>query len=354
MYRFANPSAFEWLWLIPLVWFSAWASQKKLSSQLTSSFGKKLTPFLTSSKSTGRRRLRLILFSFALLCFVIALARPQAGRGQQAIKSEGIELMIAVDVSNSMLAEDIKPSRLAFAKSEIIRLLDLLSGDKVGLIAFAGSATLVSPLTTDKAALKMFVESLSPISVENQGTDFRKAIAEAKEAFERGGVDPDEGVTVTRVVLIASDGEDQEKGAIDEAKKAAMSGIRIFAIAFGTERGGPIPIRDERGFLRGYKKDSSGQEVVTQVKGTALRELASAGKGSFFHIAFGANDAHTVRAELDKLEKAQFATDMTTSYDEKYQYFIVLGLLFILLELVIGDRQSAGRIWRGRFEVAAK
>lgn len=354
MYRFANPSAFEWLWLIPLLWILAWTSQKRMSRKLSAAFGKKLTPFLTSSKSVGRSRLRLFLFSLSLLCFVIALARPQAGRGQQAIKSEGIELMIAVDVSNSMLSEDIKPSRLAFAKSEIMRLLDLLSGDKVGLIAFAGSATLVSPLTTDKAALKMFVESLSPLSVENQGTDFRRAISEAKDAFERGGVDPDEGVTVTRVVLIASDGEDQEQGALDAAKKAALDGIRIFTIAFGTERGGPIPIRDERGYLRGYKKDSSGKEINTQVKGTALKELAQAGKGSFFHIAFGANDAHTIRAELDKLEKAQFASDVTTSYDEKFQYFIILGLLFALVELLIGDRQSAGRIWRGRFEVPVK
>ncbi len=354
MFRFANPSALQWLWFLPVIIIIATVAQKRFSKQLVKAFGKRLSPFLTSSRSPGRRRLRLILFSLALTCFVIALARPQTGRGQQAIKSEGVELMIAVDVSNSMLAEDIKPSRLGFAKSELLRLLDLLGGDKVGLIAFAGSATLVSPLTTDKAALKMFVESLSPISVENQGTDFKKAIAEAREAFERGGVDPDEGVTVSRVVLIASDGEDQEKGAIEEAKKAAQTGMRIFSIAFGTERGAPIPIRDERGYLRGYKKDQAGKEVITQVKGTALREIAAAGKGSFHHISFGANDARTIKAELDKLEKAQFASEMSTSYDEKYQYFLIAGLLFALLELLLGDRQSAGRIWRGRFEVAVK
>ncbi len=289
-----------------------------------------------------------------MICFVIALARPQTGRGQQAIKSEGVELMIAVDVSNSMLAEDVKPSRLSFAKTEIVRLLDLLGGDKVGLIAFAGSATLVSPLTTDKAALKMFVETLSPLSVENQGTDFKKAILEARESFERGGVDPDEGVNVARVILIASDGEDHEKGAIEEAKRAAKDGMRIFGIAFGTAQGAPIPIRDERGYLRGYKKDTKYKEVVTKVSGNALRELAAAGKGSFHHISFGANDSRTIKAELDKLEKAQFASEMSASYDEKYQYFIVAGLLFALLELLLGDRQAAGRIWRGRFEVAAK
>lgn len=354
MFRFANPAAFQMLWLLPIILLIAFASQKKLTKGLEKAFGKKLSPFLTSSKSPGRRRLRLFFFSLSLICFVIALARPQTGRGQQAIKSEGVELMIAVDVSNSMLAEDIKPSRLAFAKTEIIRLLDLLGGDKVGLIAFAGSATLISPLTTDKAALKMFVEGLSTISVESQGTDFRKAISEAREAFQRGGVDPDEGVTVARVVLIASDGEDQEKGAIEEAKKAAQNGIRIFSMAFGTERGAPIPVRDERGYLRGYKKDKSGREVMTQVKGTALREIAEAGKGSFHHISFGANDARTIKAEIDKLEKAQFASEVSASYDEKYQYFLVLGLIFALLELLIGHRQAAGRIWRGRFEVPVK
>lgn len=354
MFRFANPSAFHYIWLLGLILVLAWGFQKQLNSSLQKAFGKKLSPFLTSSKSPFKRRLRLLIYSLSYVCFVMALARPQMGRGQQAIKSEGIELMIAIDVSNSMLAEDIKPSRLAFAKSEIMRLLDLLSGDKVGLIAFAGSATLVSPLTTDKAALKMFVESLSPLSVENQGTDFAKAIAEARAAFERGGVDPDEGVTVSRVVLVASDGEDQEKGALEEARKAAQQGIRIFSIAFGTERGAPIPLRDERGFLRGYKKDDSGKEIVTQVKGTALRELAAAGKGSFHHISFGTQDAHSIRAELNKLQKAQFATEMATSYDEKYQIFLIIGLVLALLELLISQRQAAGRIWRGRFEVATR
>jgi Ca-activated chloride channel family protein len=283
--------------------------------------------------------------------YILALARPQLGKSQDKIKSEGVEIMICLDVSNSMMAEDVKPSRLEYAKAELSRLLDLLGGDKVGLIAFAGSATLLSPLTTDKEALKMFIEGLSPASVQTQGTDFKKALSEAKNAFTQGGVDPDEG-KVTRVVLLASDGEDNEPGALEFAKKMVADGSRIFTLAFGTERGAPIPDRDERGYLRGYKKDRSGHEVITQVKGNVLKQLAEAGQGAFYHATPGGNEARLIRADLDKLQKAQFATELSASYDEKFQIFLILGLLCSFLEMSLGERRSQGRIWKGRFEVA--
>ncbi|HVK61764.1 MAG TPA: VWA domain-containing protein, partial [Bdellovibrionales bacterium] len=233
----------------------------------------------------------------------------------------------------------------------INRLLDMLSGDKVGLIAFAGSAVLVSPLTTDKSSLKMFVDSLSTDSVETQGTSVKKAIDEAKAAFERGGVEDTDSSRVTRVILVVSDGEDQEPGALEEARKLANQGTRIFTLAFGTERGAPIPIRDERGFLRNYKRDQSGENVISRVKGDFLKQLAQTGSGSFHHATFGGQEAKQIKEDLDRLEKSEFASQLATNYDERFQIPLALGFLIALIEMLIGERKAPGRIWRGRFEV---
>lgn len=349
--RFANPDAFYLLWLIPVIWATSVVFERRGRRRLRAALGERIAPFLSSSVSPWKRRLKLALRLLVLACFVTALARPQMGRSTQEVKAQGVELVIAVDVSNSMLAEDVKPSRLEHAKAEIERLLNLLGGDKVGLVAFAGSAVLLSPLTTDKSALKMYLDSISTMSVETQGTEFRKAIAEARNAFERGGIESDETSKTTRVILIASDGEDQEPGALAEAKKLASEGTRIFTLAFGTERGGPIPIRDERGFLRGYKRDKNGQNVMSTVNGEALRELARVGGGSFYHATFGGNEAKKVKDDLDKLEKAEFSSSFAVNYDEKFQIPLLIGLLVAIVELLLGERRPRGRIWKGRFEV---
>ncbi len=350
--RFANPEAFQLLWLIPFIVFISIALEIRGRKRLGKAFGEKLAPFLASSVSPGKRHFKLLLRCLALGCFVTAMARPQMGQSLQQVKAQGVELVIAVDVSNSMLAEDVKPSRLDHAKAELNRLLDMLAGDKVGLVAFAGSAVLLSPLTTDISSLKMFVDSLTVESVSTQGTSFKAALDEAKAAFERGGVESDENLRVTRVILLASDGEDQEEGALQAARKLVGENTRIFSLAFGTERGGPIPLRDERGFLAGYKRDKNGQNVISQVKGTFLRQLAESGKGSFHHATFGGQEAKLIKADLDRLEKAEFASELATNYDEKFQIPLAIGFILALLELLLGERRSQGRIWKGRFEVS--
>ncbi|MEK7355512.1 MAG: VWA domain-containing protein [Bdellovibrionota bacterium] len=350
--RFANSEAFQLLWLLPIIWLASIAFEARSRKLITKALGEKLTPFLSASVSKARRRVRFVLVLLSMTSFIFALARPQAGESLQEVKVQGIELVIAIDVSNSMLAEDVKPSRLQHAKSEMTRLLDLLSGDKVGLIAFAGSAVLISPLTTDKSSLKMFIDSMSTESVESQGTNVQKALAEARAAFERGGVDDDDASRVTRVILVISDGEDQEKNAIAEAKKLTDDGTRIFTLAFGTERGAQIPIRDERGFLREFKRDRSGQPVVSRVDGKFLRQLAEVGNGAFHHATFGGEEAKLIKNDLDKLQKSEFSSSLATNYDERFQIPLLLGLVFALLSFLIGERRAAGRLWKGRFEVA--
>ena len=349
--RFANPSAFQLLWLIPVFLVLAFYFERRGRKILAKSFGDKIAPFLASSVSYNLRRLKLLFKILAYACFVVALAQPQMGKSLQEVKARGIEIVVAVDVSTSMLAEDVKPSRLQFAKSEVSRLLDTLSGDKVGLVAFAGSSVLISPLTNDKSSLKMFIESLSTESVGNQGTNFKRALDEARKAFERGGTESDENLKVSRVILILSDGEDQEEGALAEARKLAADGTRIFTIALGTERGAPIPLRDERGFMRGYKRDRNGQNVLSVVKGDFLRQMAQVGKGTFHHASFGVNEAKEIKAEFDKLEQAEFASSLSTNYDERFQIPLLIGLLLALADLFLGEKKTVGRIWRGRFEV---
>lgn len=352
MIRFASPEILQWLWLIPVLAVVAILFERRGRSKLKREFGDKAANFLSSSVSTRKRRIKLALKLLALACFILALARPQMGKSLQEVKARGIELIIAVDVSNSMLTEDIKPSRLEAAKSELMRLVDLLPGNRVGLIAFAGSAALISPLTTDTSSLKMFIESLSIHSVGTQGTNVAGAIQEAKDAFERGGIESDEQTHVTKVLLIVSDGEDHEEGALKLAKQYANEGMRIFTIAFGTERGGPIPVRDERGFLSGYKRDKSGQNVISQVRGNFLRELAQAGHGSFHHAGtFGGMEAKRVKEDLDKLEKAEFASSLAVNYDERFQIPLLIGILLAFIDWLIGERRRVGRIWKGRFEV---
>lgn len=351
MFRFENVAAFNYLWLIPIIIVVGYFFDRRSKKRMTEAIGSRLYPFLASSVSNKKRKLKTFLQVLTVFLFVLALARPQMGESQQEVKSEGVEIIFAVDVSESMMAEDVKPSRLAQAKSELSRLMDLMPGNKVGVVAFAGSAALLSPLTNDPGAIKMYLESLEPSSVSSQGTNFTEALNVAKDAFNRGGVTTDDTVKVTRVILIASDGEDHEQGALEEAKKMASEGVRIFSLAYGTEKGGAIPVRDGMGFLKGYKKDRQGQTILTTVKGDALRALAEAGKGSFYFATFGGDQTKLLVEDITKLEKTQFDATMATQYEERFQTVLLLGILVALIELFLGERRQGFRFWKGRFEV---
>ena len=354
MFRFENLSAFNYLWLIPIIILVGFFFDRRSRKAMEKAIGSRLYPFLSSSVSNKKRSLKTILQVLTVFLFVIALARPQFGQSKQEVKSEGVELIFAVDVSESMMAEDVKPSRLAQAKAELSRLVDLMPGNKIGILAFAGSAALLSPLTNDPGAVKMYLDALDTNSVSTQGTSFQEALKIAKDAFDRGGVSTDDTVKVTRVILIASDGEDHEPGALEEAKKLTDDGIRIFTVAYGTEKGGAIPVRDGMGFLKGYKKDRSGQTVITTVKGDALRALASAGKGSFYFATFGGDQVKHLLEDINHLEKTQFDTTMAVQYEERFQIILFFGIVMALIEMFIGERRRSFRFWKGRFEVPAE
>lgn len=324
--------------------------EKQFNKKLSQAFGQKISNYLTQSLSVQKRRLQLIIQMLGLCFVVLALVRPQMGVSHQEVKSQGVELMIVADVSESMMSEDVKPSRLTQMKIELSRLLDLMPGNKIGVIAFAGSSALLSPLTSDPNALKMYVDSLDINSVSTQGTNFETALKYAKEAFEKGGVTQDSFSRTTRVILVTSDGEDQEKGALKAAEELAQQGFKIFTIAYGSEKGGGIPVHDMMGNMIGYKKDSNGQPVLTQVKGDFLKSLADAGGGQFYFAYFNGDHLKKLVGDIDQLEKTEFQSKMMTQYDEKYIWPLTLGIILILVSLFISDRKTEDETWMGKYE----
>jgi Ca-activated chloride channel family protein len=351
MFRFESPQYLIWLWFVLPMLAISWFLYQRSLAQLTRAFGKKLSPFLTASLSKNKRHFKLGLQGLCLFLLILSLARPQYGQNTHEVKSEGVELIIVADVSESMLAEDIRPSRLEQSKVDMMKLVEILAGNKIGLVAFAGAAALLSPLTTDPGSLKLFIDSLNTNSVSTQGTSFRMALEEAKSALERGGIGEGKSSAATRVILFLSDGEDQEKGALDYANKLASEGIHIFTVAYGTEKGAPIPEKDSLGYLKGYKKDRKGNTVLSVVKGEELQALATAGHGSFNFASPGGTYLNSLKQDIDKLEKTQFDTQLAVDYDEKFQWPLLLALLVGLLEIFLGERRTSFRIWKGRFEV---
>ncbi len=349
--RFESSYYLYCLFLLPVVYLLVRWHFKRRRAYLEKVFGARLFPFLSSSVSYFKVRLVLVLQILALGFFLLALARPQVNGGEQQVKSQGIELIFAVDVSTSMLCEDVRPNRLEFAKKELMRLADLLPGHKIGVLAFAGNAFLMSPLTTDMGALKEYLESLSTTSVSSQGTVLETALKEAKEAFEKGGVQKDDTHRVTRAVVIATDGEDHEEGALKQGEEMAKEGIHIFTIAFGTEKGGPIPDRDASGYMRGYKKDSSGAVINTVANAKEIQALAERGQGGFYYATFGGDYIKTLSEDLNRLEKSEFESSMMITYDEKFQIPLFCGLCLLLVTLAMNLRRRNFKFWRGRFEV---
>lgn len=352
MFRFANPEYLHLLWLVLGVFVLGYMTKQYRRRQWQKYFKQSNVDVLTKGFSPGRRQLKLSLQLSVMVFCILALARPQLGKGEQKVKSKGIEVVVAVDVSNSMLAEDLRPSRLEAVKREVARFLDLLGGDRVGLIAFAGSAVVLSPLTPDKSALKMFLEGLNTETVANQGTNFGRALRAALELFQNGGLGGEEDLQITRAMVLISDGEDHEGGFEDVAKELSEAGIRIFSISVGTDEGAPIPVRDDQGNLRGYKSGPDGQTLLSRSSGEGLRKLSEIGRGQFFHLVFGGNQMVQLRDGLSRLEQAEFDSQMSIAYDEKYQWFLLLAFILAIIEIVLPENLRGSRKWRGRFEVA--
>lgn len=286
---------------------------------------------LMPEASKARPVIKYFLLLLALTSIIIGIARPQFGSQLKNVKREGIEIMIALDVSNSMMAEDIEPNRLERSKRAISQLVDKLSDDKIGLIVFAGEAYTQLPITSDYVSAKLFLNSISTQIVPTQGTAIGAAIDLAAKSFTPQFVG-------NKVIIVITDGENHEDDALGAAAKAAEQGIVVHTIGLGSPKGALIP--DYSNGQKGYKKDSKGNTIVTKLDEQMLQKIAQAGKGMYIRANNTQMGLNALYNEVDKMEKTEMESQVYADYDEKFQYFIGLGLFLILLEFIVLERKN--------------
>lgn len=263
---------------------------------------------------------------------VLGLANPLIGTKMKEVKREGIEVVIAVDVSNSMLAEDIRPNRLERAKSTIKKLIDDLTQDKISIVLFAGDSFLQLPMTTDYSAAKLMVSTMSTDLIEKQGTAIGSAIELGLESFS-------EDEEVNKVMIIITDGENHEDDALSAAKEAVDKGIIIHTIGMGSIDGGPIP-NIVNGRPQGFIKDNSGKTVVSKMNANMLKELSSVGGGSFVRASGGEVNLGDLIDDISKMEKTEFEARIFTDFEDRFQIVFFFALIVLVLEMLISDRKN--------------
>ncbi|MGZ4081674.1 MAG: VWA domain-containing protein [Bacteroidia bacterium] len=286
--------------------------------------------------SVTKQTVKFVFYSIALFFLILGIANLQTGSKMQEVKREGADIMVCLDVSNSMLAEDLKPNRLERAKLAIEKMIDNLEGDRLGIIVFAGEAYTQLPITTDYSSAKLFLNAISPNMIPTQGTDISVAIDKAIESF---GSD----LGKNKAIVIITDGEDHEEEAIKKAEEAEKKDITIHTIGIGSDTGVPIPIYSN-GIPAGYKKDKEGNTVVTRLNEKLLQEIAGAANGVYVKASNADVGLGAVLDKIAELDKKQIESKRYTDYEDQFQWFVGASLLFLLIEFVIGERIS--RWWR--------
>jgi Ca-activated chloride channel family protein len=342
--RFAYPAYLHVLWLIPVfLLFFLWVS--KLRQRGLERFGEsQLVTKLSRTVSRRRQRVKMALLLLAFLFLGLAISRPQVGTHAVPVKAEGIDLVFALDTSASMLAEDIKPNRLARAKHEIAVLMDKLHGDRVGIVIFAGTSFIQCPLTFDYSAVKLFLDAVDPSSISVPGTAIESALHTSIRAFENSPVE------ASKVIILLTDGENFEGDPMKAAEAAEKKGIKVYTIGIGSQKGEPIPIRTEQGDLIGYKKDKAGNVVMTKLDQLTLEKISVLTDGQFYHVSSGGIELEKIYNEISKMEKTLQDTRLVMHYDDQYHYFVGVALLLILIDTFLTDRRTVKKVWEGRFK----
>lgn len=335
----------EWLYLllglIPLALLFAvgmWRRKVLLARYAESG----MTPALLPHRSVRRKYVRFGLQLLALACIVIGLANLRMGSRKERVNRTGADVVIAFDVSKSMLAEDLRPNRLTRAKIFSTSLLKELYNDKVGLVIFAGQGYRQMPLSKDASTCLMYLNSINTEWVATQGTAIGEAISMAIETFEEGEAE-DEKAKANRVLILITDGENHEEQAIEMAQQAAEKGITIFTIGVATQKGAPIPVI-QRGRAVDYKKDKDGSIVLSKLNESVLKEIANAGNGNYFHLSGGKQAIRDIGAEVDRLGREMEDTYEYTDYKRHFQIFLAIALALLILEFLISDRKA---VWFG-------
>ena len=332
MYQFETPIYFYLLLAIPLVvllflFVVIWKkrTQKKFAD---ATLLKRLSPSLSIFKSV----IKVLVLCLAIACMSFALVNPKIGTKLETVKREGVDVVFALDVSKSMLSEDIAPNRIKKSKQIISQIINSLAGDRIGIIGYAGSAFPQVPITTDFSSAKLFLSGMNTSMVSSQGTAINETIRMAETYYN------DEEQT-NRVLFIVSDGEDHEGSFRDAAAEANEKGIRIFTIGVGTLQGGPIPIK-RNGILQSYKRDSNGEQVITRLGQETLMDIAEIADGAYIDGSNTKEVVDKVKAVLNGMDKKEFESKQFTDFKDQFQWFLAGALFLLIVDLLLLEKKT--------------
>ena len=288
---------------------------------------------LSPNRSLFKSVLKIAVLCLAFASLTMALVNPKIGSKLETVKREGVDVVFAVDVSKSMLAEDIAPNRLDKSKQLVTQIINNLASDRVGIIAYAGKAFPQLPITTDYGSAKMFLNNMNTDMMSSQGTAINEAIELAKTYY-------DDDQQTNRVLVIISDGEDHSEAAATVAEEAAEAGIRIFTIGVGSEKGGPIPLK-RNGVILNYKKDGQGETVITKLNEDTLKDIAEEANGVYINGNNTEKVVESIRDILNKMDKTEFESKQFAAYESQFQWFLGLGILLLFLDIFLLERKTA-------------
>ena len=330
MFRFANIEMLWWLITIPVFVITYIVYTKRKQHQLTEFGDPELMAQLMPDASKSRPIWKFGMLIVALILLIVAAARPQYGQKEKTVKRQGIEVMVALDISNSMLAEDVAPNRLDRAKQMLSKMIDNMVDDKVGLVVFAGDAFTQLPITCDYVSAKMFLNTISPTLIPTQGTAIGAALQTAITSF--GAQESEAG----RAIILITDGENHEDDAIAAAKKANELGMQVFVIGIGKPEGAPIP----KPGTNDYFKDRAGQVVVSRLNEEMCQQIAVAGNGAYVRCDNTNTAMRALQQELDRIATTELESTVYADYNEQYQSFVLIALLLLAIEFFILSRKN--------------
>lgn len=334
MIRLENPQ-FLYLWiLIPIFYLLHYFYIKNKKKKLAKFAENRTQQIIIPDLSIGKQYLKFTLWNLSFFFLVLALSNPQKGTSIEKKERTGTDLMVCLDISNSMLAEDLKPNRISRAKQALTQLINQLEGDRIGVVVFAGTSFVHLPITSDYTAAKTFIEVIDTKLIENQGTAIAESLEKAYSAFENQNE-----TNRSRSIILISDGEDNEDGAIDVTKEIAKDGVVVNTIGLGQTEGTPIPIYDRHG--RGdFKRDGNGNIVLTKLNETLLKDIAKEGNGVYIRANNTSIGLDNILARINKMENNEYEAVAYKNYDSKFYVFAIIALFFLLLEWVIFEKRN--------------
>ena len=325
-----------WFWgllVIPLIMVLFLAQQVWRRRAQRNFANKELLNRLSPNKSLFKPILKMVILCLAFACLVMALVNPKNGSKLETVKREGVDIVFAVDVSKSMLAEDIAPNRLEKSKQLVTQIINNLASDRIGIIAYAGKAFPQLPITTDYASAKMFLSNMNTDMLSSQGTAINEAIELAKTYY-------DDNEQTNRVLIIISDGEDHSEVSARIAEEASEEGIRIFTIGVGDVNGGPIPIK-RNGVILNYKKDNEGETVITRLDEETLKNIAKEANGAYINGNNTDKVVEEIKEILNKMDKTEFEAKQFADFEDQFQWFLGFGILLLFLDIFLLESKTA-------------